>query len=320
MRIERIIILLIFLSVVFTTGAYAAEANFSASSLTAKDVDCRQCHNESPHIIHANKPVECVACHGDKLSVAIPQCTKCHDGPIHQVHAGKVATETCAYCHKTITGIHNNLMSDAVCSHCHNDLIEVHGKDTSCVKCHKTPPNIVKPLKSASMVLICQDCHPASSIATIHGGVDDKQACYECHKGTSKANGSEIPHVIHATKVDCQGCHQENGQVVVPKCTRCHDIDQLHAFEKIGKLTAQTGLKCAACHTEETKLSAQQTAPPQPEKTVSQPQETVIIQNSTQNTSQNMEPTTSKAPGFGAGLTAGLLITGIIIRRWMIKR
>ena len=311
MKIGRIIILLIFISVVFSTAAYAAEANFSASLLTANDVNCKKCHTDTPHVIHAKKPVECVNCHGDKLTVSIPQCTKCHDGPIHQVHAGKVATQTCAYCHKTITEVHNNLMSDAVCSHCHKDLIDVHGNDAACVKCHKSPPGIVKPLKSAEMTLICQDCHSASSVATIHGEADDKKGCYGCHKGTSKANGSEIPHTIHASKVDCKGCHQENGQVVVPKCTRCHDIDKLHAFGKIGKLTSQSGLKCSACHTDETKLSGQQTSPSSPANTVVSPVETAKPGN----TPEIPQASPAKIPGF-AGISAiGLVIAGYIIRK-----
>jgi len=311
MRIGKIFIILIFMSVVFTTAAYAAEANFSASLLTANDVNCKKCHTDTPHIIHAKKPVECVNCHGDKLNVAIPKCTKCHDGPIHQVHAGKVSTQKCEYCHKTIAAVHNNLMADAVCSHCHKDLIDVHGKEAACIKCHKTPPGIVKPLKSEGMVLICQDCHANSSVATIHGAVDDKKGCYLCHGGTSKAPGSEIPHVIHATKVDCKGCHQENGQVVVPKCTRCHDIDKLHAFDKIGKLTAQSGLNCEACHSDTTKLSEPQTTPAKVENTPVAPVQTPAIAN----TPQSEGAEAAETPGFEVIPAIGLMIAGYLIRR-----
>jgi len=313
MKIGRFIIILFFMSVVFSTAAYAAEANFTASLLTANDVNCKKCHTDTPHVIHANKPVECVNCHGDKLNVSIPQCTKCHNGPIHQVHAGKVATQTCAYCHKTITDVHNNLLKDAVCSHCHKDLIVVHGNDAACVKCHKSPPAIVKPLKSPEMTLICQNCHSASSVATIHGATEDKAGCYGCHKGTSKANGSEIPHAIHASKVDCQKCHQESGQVVVPKCTRCHDIDTLHAFNKIGQLTSQNGLTCSACHTDETKLSAQQAAPPQPANTVASPVETAKSGNTPDNANPQASP--AKSPGFAGIFAIGLVIAGYIIRK-----
>ena len=299
MRTLRIVSLLIVMAVLVTMVAYAAETNFTASSLTAKDVNCKKCHTDTPHVIHAQKPVDCVACHGDKLTVSIPQCTKCHDGPIHQVHAGKVSTQTCAYCHKTITEVHNALMSDAVCSHCHRDLVEVHGKDAACVKCHRTPPEIVKPLKLEGTVLICQNCHPQTSIATIHAPASEKKGCYQCHKGTSNAEGSEIPHLIHATKVDCKKCHQENGKVVVPQCTRCHDIDQIHAFTKIGKLTSQTGLRCEVCHPGEARVSSNQATPPQ--STV----------QAGQTTAEPVKPETSeKAPGFGVIVAAGIMLIG----------
>ncbi len=304
MRILKIIPVLILMAVVLTIAAYAAEENFQSSSLTAKDVNCKKCHTDTPHIIHAKKAVDCVACHGDKQSVSIPVCTKCHDGPIHQVHAGKVASETCAYCHNTITQVHNNLMSDAVCSHCHTDLIEVHGKDAACIKCHRSPPGIVKPLKSPEIILICQNCHPSSSVATIHGAVDNKTGCYNCHKGTSNAAGAEVAHVIHATKVDCKGCHEEKGKVVVPQCTRCHEIDTLHAFNKIGKLTATSGLKCAACHADETKLST----------TTATPVQTTVVQTAAPLKTAEPE-STKKTPGFSGSLAIGILLAGYIVVR-----
>ncbi|MCX9011388.1 MAG: hypothetical protein OIN66_09730 [Candidatus Methanoperedens sp.] len=310
MRTARTICLLFIMAAVLTAAAHAVEENFSASSLTAKDVNCKKCHTDTPHVIHAKKSVDCVNCHGDKLSVSIPQCTKCHDGPIHKVHAGKVATQTCAYCHKNIAGVHNALISEAVCSHCHKDLIDVHGQNESCTKCHKSPPEIVKPVKLEGSVLICQNCHPATSIATIHGAVNEKKGCYECHRGTSKAQGNEIPHIIHATKVDCKGCHEENGKVVVPQCTRCHDIDKLHAFNKIGKLTSQSGLQCQVCHPGESKLSAQPTGQPESKDTSKQqaPVETVTAA-STQN------PEGMKVPGFRAILAIGVLTIGYLLVR-----
>jgi hypothetical protein len=160
------------------------------------------------------------------------------------------------------------------------------------------------------MVLICENCHASSSIATIHGAADEKKGCYLCHGGTSKAAGSDIPHTIHANKVDCQKCHQENGQVVVPKCTRCHDVDQLHAFGKIGKLTAQSGLKCEACHSDTTQLSAPQTTPAKVEKTPVSPETTQIG-----NTAQGEREPTEKTPGFEAISAIGLMMAGYLIRR-----
>jgi hypothetical protein len=202
-------------------------------------------------------------------------------------------------------------MADAVCSHCHKDLIDVHGNEAACVKCHKSPPGIVKPVKSEGMVLICQDCHASSSIATIHGAIDDKKGCYLCHGGTSKAVGSDIPHNIHATKVDCKGCHQENGQVVVPKCTRCHDVDKLHAFGKIGKLTAQSGLNCEACHSDTTKLSATQTTPAKVENTPAASVQTPEKEN----ISESEKKESAETPGFEVIPAIGLMLTGYLIRR-----
>jgi hypothetical protein len=309
MRTLRNICILIVMAMFATTVATAAETNFTASSLTAENVDCKKCHTDTPHVIHAQKAVDCVACHGDKLTVAIPQCTKCHNGPIHQVHAGKVNTQACSYCHKTITEVHNNLMSDAVCSHCHKDLVIVHGQDQSCIKCHRSPPEIVKPLKLEGTVLICQNCHPAPSVATIHAPPTDKIGCYNCHKGTSKSEGSEVPHVIHATLVDCKGCHEENGKVVVPDCTRCHQIDTLHDFNKIGKLTPQSGLNCQACHPTEAKSSS-----PMP---TAQPAETAQVIETTQEPAKGPVETGpfGKIPGFEIMLALGILLTGYILVR-----
>jgi len=322
----RIIYLLIIISVLFSTAAYAAEPNFAASSLTAKDVDCRKCHTDPPHIIHASKPVECVNCHGDKKSVTIPQCTKCHDGLIHKVHAGKVSTQKCDYCHKTIPAIHAAFLNEAVCSHCHKDLIVVHGNDSACSKCHKSPPDIVKPLKAAGMILICQDCHTNASVASIHGTADDKKGCYNCHKGNSNAVGSEIPHLIHATKVDCKSCHEDNGKVVVPKCTKCHDIDKLHAFDKIGKLTAQNGLNCSACHPKEVSSSTVKAAPLQtasPQTTEASVQtvtttETVQAQSQSGEKPKTQEPESVKTPGFEGIMAIAILLCSCVLikRRW----
>jgi hypothetical protein len=312
----KVVCLLCAVFVLITTISIAEEQQFSALLLEAKDVDCKKCHADTPHIIHAKKAVDCVACHGDKLSVSIPQCTKCHDGPIHKVHAGKVSTEKCSYCHKDIDPVHNTLNNETVCSHCHSNLISVHGNDTSCQKCHKSPPAIVKPVALEGMVLICQDCHMNSSVATIHGDAEDKNACYECHRGTSKATGSEVPHLIHAKIVDCNGCHQENGQVIIPKCTKCHDIDKLHAFSSIGKLTSQSGLHCQACHAE---LSESRAAPPQPTM-ISTPSETVSAPVETVKTESIETPqgvATVKTPDFKALIAIGIILTGYMVRkRW----
>lgn len=294
--------------------AYAAEENFQSSSLTAKDVNCRKCHTDTPHVIHAPKPVECINCHGDKLSVEIPQCTKCHDGPIHKVHEGKVNSNTCSYCHTTIENVHNNLLSGAVCSHCHTNLIEVHGAEISCEKCHRSQPGIVKPVISSGMTVVCQACHTQENVAGIHGEPAEKQACYNCHKGTSGAEGGDVPHIIHETKVECKNCHQSStSQLIIPECTSCHKVEELHAFGKIGKLNQQTGLRCEVCHTKETNPASVKAA--SPESTGTRTPEPTVAGETALTTTQPAEAESEESPGFPAIMAVALLLTGYLVRR-----
>lgn len=299
-----------------TVQAVQTETNFSVSTLDAGDVNCKKCHTATPHVIHARKQTAtCEKCHGDKLSVAIPQCTRCHTGTIHNVHIGKVSTQKCDYCHKTVNQVHINLTSSAVCSHCHRDLVEVHGESEACVKCHKSPPDIVKPLKSPEMTLVCQNCHPSTSVATIHGDIESKQGCYNCHRGASKLNGSEVPHTIHVDKATCQDCHQGGGKVVLPQCQKCHKIDELHAFDKIG--TKTTNLDCNICHpTVKTPREVKSTQPAQTD--VAPIGEDIINMSTTPITTENVEETqdSSKAPAVpGFGIISGIVALCLVVRR-----
>jgi hypothetical protein len=166
------------------------------------------------------------------------------------------------------------------------------------------------------MTVICQNCHPATSVATIHGNIDSKQGCYNCHKGTSTLNGSEIPHTIHVGKATCQDCHQDNGKIVVPQCQKCHKIDELHAFNKIG--TKTTNLKCQICHPETAKTS-QEVNSTQPSQTDAVPTGGNVASVSvTPITTTNAEeaqglPKAPTVPGFG--IISGIVALCLVIRR-----
>ncbi|MCL7410602.1 MAG: hypothetical protein M8350_02160 [Methanosarcinaceae archaeon] len=247
---KLMLISLIALIVAMLAIPASAEEGFSVTSLDAKDVDCRSsCHTPNPHTIHAGKPVSCVNCHGETLSIAIPQCENCHSGPIHDVHKGKVATEDCSYCHQSLEGVHNTIAAESVCAHCHKDLIVVHGGETeSCTKCHSTAPNIVKPVKTANMDIICQACHVSDNVASVHGNESNKQACYNCHRpGEGEVSATQIPHNIHIPDVTCVACHMDEEIIIVPECTRCHDVDDLHAFGTVG-IKSKDEMQCSACH------------------------------------------------------------------------
>lgn len=235
------------------TAVQAEKTQYESIIIMAEDVNCRQCHTITPHEIHVDKPVDCSDCHGTTLSIAIPQCTKCHTGSIHNVHIGIVKTEDCSYCHSNVNTFHTNMISNTVCSHCHGDPVTVHGgPKVGCQKCHDQAPDIAKPVKAQGTTVICQNCHTAADVTDLHGTTENRSSCYRCHRpGSTKIMSiSEIPHSIHIPKVECNTCHfdQQTGKVTIPSCTKCHSVDQIHAFDAIGLKTPDHGLSCAACH------------------------------------------------------------------------
>ncbi|TFH40705.1 MAG: hypothetical protein E4G94_09165 [ANME-2 cluster archaeon] len=243
----RLTIAILLISVLF---AITAGAENAAVELDATDVNCRDCHAD-PHIIHSEKNLVCQNCHGTNLDVKIPRCTNCHTGPIHEVHKGKVETESCSYCHNNIQGKHNSILGDSICEHCHKELIAIHGGEIdACIKCHGVISKITKPAISSGMTIVCENCHQADSIATIHGSNDDPQTCYRCHReGVDKNQSVKIPHIIHVPKVDCMTCHWDLNEdnIIVPKCSKCHEIDRIHAISTVGKGMRES-IDCSICH------------------------------------------------------------------------
>ena len=241
---------LVVLLVAILAITVSAEEGFSVTILDAKDVDCSsECHAANPHTIHAGKSVSCVDCHGETLSIAIPPCWSCHAGEIHDVHKGKVETQDCSYCHQGLENVHNDALSSSVCIHCHKDLIVDHGGEVeSCMECHSTVPNIVKPFKTVDMDIVCQACHVSENIASIHGNESNKKACYNCHRpGENDVSASQIPHNIHIPAITCIACHMEDESIIVPECMKCHDVDKLHSFGAVGT-KSKDEMKCSACH------------------------------------------------------------------------
>ncbi len=248
---KLIFISLIALLVAMLAIPASAEEGFSVTTLDAMDVDCTSvCHAANPHIIHAGiGKATCVACHGETLSIAIPQCGNCHYGPIHDVHIGKVATEDCSYCHQGLEYVHNSALEESVCAHCHKDLIMDHGGEIeSCTKCHSTAPDVVKPVKTADMYIVCQACHVNDNVASVHGNETYEQACYNCHRpGEGEVSATQVPHNIHIPDVSCVACHMEDEIIIVPECVRCDQVDDLHSYEIVG-VKSKDQMKCSACH------------------------------------------------------------------------
>ena len=248
------VIILVTLTAAVTYGA-EVETQFASLTLTADTVNCADCHKENPHILHKQKldagRVTCEACHGAAFEIGIPECIKCHSGPIHEVHIGRVKTEDCTFCHQDLEAVHYTVFGgkELVCAHCHGEIVAVHGEGMdSCVKCHKTAPDIVKPVKSGGMAITCQACHVYDDAATIHGDLDDPTGCYKCHRTTPNATVAEIPHNLHLPiGVTCEMCHIPSGnQIIIPPCSNCHDAVGIHMLSEIG--ISATAPECSVCH------------------------------------------------------------------------
>jgi len=247
---KLIFIALATLLVAMTVIPASAEEGFSAIALDAKDVNCVSCHDTSTagiHSLHQGTPATCVGCHGETLSIAIPQCEKCHSGPIHDVHIGSVLTNDCSFCHQGLEGVHNAALDGTVCVHCHRDLIADHGADASCTKCHESVPNIVKPYQTGDMTIVCQTCHVQSNVAGVHGNETNIAACYKCHRPGQEAFGSQVPHNIHCPDVACEACHMDQDMIIIPECAMCHDVADLHSYGIVG-VKPTDNLQCGACH------------------------------------------------------------------------
>lgn len=289
----------------------SAEEGFSVTTLDAMDVDCTSaCHAANPHTIHAGRPVTCVACHGETLSIAIPQCENCHYGPIHEVHIGKVVTEDCSYCHYGLESVHNSALAESVCAHCHKDLIMDHGGEIeSCTKCHSTAPDVVKPVKTADMDIVCQACHVNDNVASVHGNETYEQACYNCHRpGEGDVSASQIPHNIHIPAVSCVACHMEDEIIIVPECARCHQVDDLHSYGIVG-VKSKDEMKCSACHPKAYFDQSTTTEPTTTEPTTTEPEV------SPEPAAAEPEDGSSPLPGFGMVSAIGAIAALYFVSR-----
>ena len=304
--------------------AQAQEVDFKAVTLDASDVNCKKCHVISPHVIHDDKPVECVDCHGRSLSVKIPQCSSCHSGPIHEVHISKVNENSCASCHNNIEGKHQTFLADSVCEHCHKNLFDIHGNDDSCVKCHQNAPSVVKPYVSPEMTLVCENCHEADNVAYVHGNESDLSGCYRCHRaaGTDEVD-TQVPHRIHVPKVECTRCHvntntKADALIVVPECTKCHNIQNIHSFDNLGK-GMQSDVNCGVCHldmaTEQEGTTTGSTDVEEESHTIKETTSPVVetappIEIEERDAESPEEESAAETPGFGA--LAGILAASLV--------
>ncbi|HID26314.1 MAG TPA: hypothetical protein EYP22_00465 [Methanosarcinales archaeon] len=322
---KRLFFGIILALVLFASVVYAAEEQFKSVTLTAENVDCRKCHTESPHVIHEEKMkqklVTCEKCHGDITKPTIPKCTQCHQGPIHQVHIKKVKVVDCKYCHKTIQKEHNDeILGRVLCAHCHRDLVDVH---EGCDKCHKTAPDIVKPVKLAQATIICQTCHAPNNVVDIHGEAKNTSTCYKCHIPQVTPQGGQveadnIPHLIHLPdKATCNQCHMKEGKVIIPQCSNCHDLIGIHLIAKLPQQWNK--FKCSRCHPTGQGI-AEAATPPPATPTATQPPAIATPTKPVTETPTKV-PTAEKTPSQGLpGFEISILVASLMTVAYLLRK
>lgn len=245
--INRIIMLIFFLMLIFTMNYYAHRTQ-----------SCLNCHlkqyemaalKKTPH-----KGIECIRCHKvpgvagyirqkidfSRMVIVFYLNRDKEKNPAIKARGG-VFEASCLGCHEDIL---KRKIKDENLEMSHKELI---GSEFSCVDCHNqvAHPNITKPKKTYSM-FGCQTCH------------DGKQAsaeCKTCHPkyalGERVAKNIELPKVELPAKLQCYGaCHDEKKE-----CLPCHGVTMPHPENWVGERPAHIAYAaftkkklCWRCH------------------------------------------------------------------------
>ena len=207
--------------------------------------ECDSCHaaddwanNSFDHgetgfaLVEAHADLNCVACHKDELSIALPtDCGGCHE--LDDAHAGQLGAN-CESCHGQ-----TDWQSPVVFDHDLSSfpLIGLHAT-TACGSCHDSR-------RFADAETTCIACHGPDDV---HEGALGSE-CGDCHT----SNGWPITVFDHDTHTNfpldgghtglaCTACHRDEDQAsdVPSSCGGCHASDDVH--------DGQFGTQCAQCH------------------------------------------------------------------------
>jgi predicted CXXCH cytochrome family protein len=221
---------------------------------------CHVPHAGKPHLLRADGPEPCLACHAalqGRLKAAgavvhppvLKDCYACHRPHSSGERAllKRSAPELCLACHDvTSAGIvktHGGYAIQATdCTGCHdphagakkgllNPEPHMPFGDKMCDSCHyppATPP--VYPVQKPGGLKNCGDCHDFSALTKLAKPHDPvkKGECFKCH----------VPHAA-------LGKHLLNDSPFV-LCTRCHDLAAANA--KDGHERVKAGPDCTSCH------------------------------------------------------------------------
>ncbi len=259
------------------------------------EIDCGECHEDTPYDSPAHEDVTCIDCHSNVSSE--------HDDADLEPLTDE---ESCAGCHRrphreTGRSAHKE---EATCNDCHGDPHFIHwvadiGSAVSainqlenCGTCHDEPPSLVqsyidsvhgKALLESGLTdaPACSDCHgshltlPSDNKRSMTSHAKTPETCGSCHElllndwqvlsahGLAWDDGNEDAPV-------CTSCH-ESHDIVDPNtdaarlaaaevCGGCHEADlatfRMGYHGKANRLGQATVANCADCHTPHKNLPA----------------------------------------------------------------
>lgn len=211
------------------------------TSGTDKAWQIARTHGHIDHVIKADKPLACSACHTWKNHDSAPKPSACPE------------------CHKKITtyGAHGIEGHRKIqCLACHNFLADVGGGAVTpayyCQRCHGGVKNALPSSRFAEVI-------PAQPItpAMIHGNLKTCALCHQPHQADKKKRfrgqdctlcHAKVTTEFHNTKMpdrfSCTTCHKPHGPrtSLVTACANCHQQ------KTASGTTAFKHKRCSQCH------------------------------------------------------------------------
>jgi cytochrome b subunit of formate dehydrogenase len=244
----------------------------AAQAGQAAAANCQDCHGGAHEILgaddpkspvnHANIPVTCGRCHGQKFLVASngesAQSFVSYQESVHglAIEKGSKKAAVCTDCH----GAHEILPANdqkspiykfnvpATCGKCHSAVAEtfmqsIHGQGIA---------------RGNGLSPVCTDCH---GIHTIKAHTDpdspvseqniSKDTCARCHQGVRLSQEFGVPGNRVTSYLDSyHGLAVEGGSVVAANCSSCHGVHNiLPSSDPRSTINrANLGATCGKCH------------------------------------------------------------------------
>jgi cytochrome b subunit of formate dehydrogenase len=261
-------------------GCHEAAQQAYARSMHAKPAKagaalgatCVDCHGSAHEILtpgnpaspvnHANIPVTCGRCHGQKFITSSngdsAQAFVSYQASVHgrAIENGSQKAAVCTDCH----GAHEILAANedhspiykfnvpATCGKCHADVTQafmasIHGQGIA---------------RGNGLAPVCTDCHGIHSIkkhedpnSPVAGKNLSQDTCARCHEGVRLSQEFGLPGNRVSSYMDSyHGLASKGGSVVAANCSSCHGVHNiLPSSDPRSTINhANLGATCGQCH------------------------------------------------------------------------